>query len=130
MTTNICFDCKNSVPDLDGHGCPWSRNFEPVPGWTAEPVILSPSRKYERTKTYHITACPLFDPDDPEQRRAPNTAHPVRVRCIETGVVYNSLHDAATAFGGHRSNISHALKSKNGYIYGYHWEVVEEEGAV
>ena len=65
---NICFDCKNSVPDDRGHGCPWSRKFEPVPGWTAEPVykqIGTKGRgKRQIVDTYRITACPLFEGDN------------------------------------------------------------------
>jgi hypothetical protein len=59
---SICFDCKNACG-----GCSWSGIdpvtkkclFEPVPGWTAEPVYLKMSKR--RVKTYHITACPLFE---------------------------------------------------------------------
>jgi hypothetical protein len=68
---NICIDCKKACG-----GCSWSAvdpktgkiRFEPVPGWTAEAVLLKlgayGSRKYERlTDTYHITACPEFEGD-------------------------------------------------------------------
>ena len=57
---NICFECKNAVPSAKrGTGCPWSRNFEPVPGWTAEPVTLH--QEPHQTETYRITACPRFE---------------------------------------------------------------------
>jgi hypothetical protein len=60
--TNICFDCDRACG-----GCSWSRNFEPVPGWTAQKVSLnmgnSARRKQRYTITYSITACPLFTPD-------------------------------------------------------------------
>ena len=120
---NICFNCSNAVPDNKGHGCPWSRDFEPVSGWTAEPVVLNPGRKYERTETYQITACPLFDPDDDEHRCIPE---PVAVRCTETGVVFKSIGEAARAIGCIPQGISGACKRGGGYAYGYHWEVVEE----
>ena len=62
---NICFECKKACG-----GCPWSAydekakkvKFEEVEGWTAEPSILRNSNSVE-THTYHITACPLFEPD-------------------------------------------------------------------
>lgn len=68
--TNICFDCQNACG-----ACPWSEydpetkkpRFQPVPGWTAEPVKLNlGTRKAVRiiVDTYHITACPLFLPDE------------------------------------------------------------------
>lgn len=64
--TNICFDCKKSCG-----GCSWSAfdpvtgkpRFEPVPGWTAEPVYLNLGRRHSKNifyNTYHITACPEF----------------------------------------------------------------------
>ena len=59
-TTNICFDCAKACG-----GCSWSKRFEPVPGWTAEPVVI---KSFETllggpkfTKTFHITACPQFE---------------------------------------------------------------------
>ena len=69
--TNICFDCKRACG-----GCSWSENdpvtgkirFEPVPGWTAERVPINLSWGIDFT--YHITACPLFEPDEPRKRRA------------------------------------------------------------
>ena len=88
---NICFDCKNAVPDDEGHGCPWSRKFEPVEGWTAEVVKLNLGNG-KVGETYHITKCPQFDPDRPE----PRTFGMKRcVRCKETGVVYETIVEAA-----------------------------------
>lgn len=73
--TNICFDCQNACG-----GCSWSEinpetkkpRFEPVPGWTAQEVILNVGRSrsgYGLVHTYHITACPQFVPDE---KRASN----------------------------------------------------------
>ena len=53
---NICFDCQKACGD-----CSWSDNFEPVPGWTAEKCHYHGVGKYK--DTYHITACPEFEPD-------------------------------------------------------------------
>lgn len=58
---NICFDCARACG-----GCSWSARFEPVPGWTAEPVQIKYYNKSDGplfTDTYSITACPLFTPD-------------------------------------------------------------------
>lgn len=58
---NICFDCKKATGK-----CSWSKNFTPVPGWTAEPV-RTVHKDINRTsgihiiETYYITACPLFE---------------------------------------------------------------------
>lgn len=65
---NICFSCERAVG-----GCPWSAidketgkvKFEPVPGWTAKKVKLRlgvSKSKIEYVDTYHITACPLYEP--------------------------------------------------------------------
>ena len=75
--SNICFDCQKACG-----GCSWTevdektgrQRFEPVPGWTARPVLLNLGMGWngERNmaETYHITACPEFLPD--EQRRTDN----------------------------------------------------------
>lgn len=125
--TNICFDCKNAVPDEEGHGCPWSRKFEPVPGWTAKKVILNPGRKYDQTETYCITECPLFDPDDDRKNSYyVGKGVSVKVRCIETGIVYESCNLAGRALGINGHGITFALKNGRNYSGGYHWEKVKE----
>ena len=116
---NICFDCKNAVPDDRGHGCPWSRKFEPVEGWTAEIIKLNIGNgRYE--DNYHITACPLFDPDSPEPRKS-GVAR--RVRCKETGVVYETLVEAAKWAGVSPSTVATGIK-RGGTAGGYNWEEV------
>lgn len=85
---NICFDCKNAVPDDCGHGCEWSRKFEPVPGWTATPTTLR-SGGCTPTESWHITACPKFDPDDgyvppkPPKKKPKNNADYIRAMSNE-----------------------------------------------
>ena len=122
---NICFDCKNSVPDNNGHGCPWSRNFEPVPGWTAEPTKVG-AGKYA-TDTYCITDCPLFDPEDDLRIGANANDHCVKVRCKETGVVFHSLRHAGQAVGRDGATIGDALRKGRDYAFGFHWEYVKED---
>ena len=48
----LCWTCKRACG-----GCPWSRYFTPIKGWTAVSVYK------DRNWTYCITACPLYDPD-------------------------------------------------------------------
>ena len=70
--TNICFDCQKACGD-----CSWSEidpatkhpRFEPVPGWTAEKVLLRIDHGHGGfgVETYHITACPQFVPDEPRE---------------------------------------------------------------
>ena len=70
-STNICFDCQNACG-----GCSWTEfdpgtkrpRFEPVPGWTAEPVLLNVGGMRGGARlieTYHITNCPQFVKDNP-----------------------------------------------------------------
>lgn len=72
-TTNICFDCRNACG-----GCSWTEinpdtkqpRFEPVPGWTAKPVLLNVGALRDRARlieTYHVTKCPQFIPDEPRR---------------------------------------------------------------
>ena len=68
---NICFDCENYWK------CPWSVvdlvtnkiRFEPVPGWTATPVVRYDKNgdHVYKTETYCITSCPQFVPT-PERK--------------------------------------------------------------
>lgn len=43
ITPSLCWSCKNAVPKIrDGKyicGCSWSKDFQPVEGWTAEKHI-------------------------------------------------------------------------------------------
>ena len=69
MGTNICYYCKKAIGN-----CSWSAYdpktkkllCEPVAGWTATPAIQKNGNKI--MPTYHITACPEFDPDDDYKR--------------------------------------------------------------
>ena len=121
---NICFDCKNAVPDDRGHGCPWSMSFEPVEGWTAKKTMLN-TGNYQTAETYHITACPMFDPDDADVQYE----NKIRVRCIETGVEFDSMAAASKALGIRYAAISDAMRRGSDYACGYHWETVREKKA-
>lgn len=73
---NICIDCERACG-----GCSWSEvdpetgkiRFEPVPGWTAEPVhkVLGTAKGYTScVDTYRIIDCPLFLPDNREVKNS------------------------------------------------------------
>lgn len=59
-----------------------------------------------------------------KQRKGKNS---VRVRCVETGIVYNSMLEAGKAVGVHPSNISRSCRKMKGYENSgnLHWEKVE-----
>lgn len=50
------------------------------------------------------------------------------VRCVETGIVYASINDAAKENGVSRYVISGALNGKQQTSAGYHWEFVRRVG--
>lgn len=50
-----------------------------------------------------------------------------KVRCVETGIVYNSLREAERETGCAHTHISGCLRGKNKTCGGYHWEYVGPE---
>ena len=59
----LCWSCQRAVKE-----CPWSANFEPVDGWDAvETKIMGP---YEVIPSYFVKACPLCDPDPPQEQQS------------------------------------------------------------
>lgn len=46
------------------------------------------------------------------------------VRCLETGVVYESVTDAAKSIGAKRTNISECCRGVHETCRGLHWEYV------
>ena len=61
MPDALCWDCKNAVPGIQ-KGCPWSREFKPVKGWSAERRDLEINRCRDgRIESYLVLGCPLFD---------------------------------------------------------------------
>lgn len=51
----------------------------------------------------------------------------IPVRCIETGVVYNSINQASKNSGIYRSGISGACNKTQKTAGGYHWEFVKDD---
>ena len=49
-----------------------------------------------------------------------------KVRCVETGVVYESAHEVERKLGLSNSSISKCCRGKNKTCGGYHWECVED----
>lgn len=58
MLYTLCWDCKMST-DMS---CSWSSDFEPVPGWEAEPekLKIGDGRSESYSDSFNVTACPLF----------------------------------------------------------------------
>lgn len=62
-------------------------------------------------------------------KRRNNTKESKKVLCVETGVIYLSIHDVERKLGFKHSNISGCChnKPKHKTRYGYHWKFVEED---
>lgn len=52
----LCWRCANACG-----GCSWSKSFEPVTGWTADPVSVF--NHAGEVDSYRIYDCPEFVPD-------------------------------------------------------------------
>lgn len=70
QSETLCWKCANAVPDSNGHGCPWSRSFEPVEGWVAEPASYISNRMGKRVEiqSYEVRSCPLFEGEGGAER--------------------------------------------------------------
>jgi hypothetical protein len=59
---SLCWSCERATGF-----CSWSRNFEPVPGWEAEPTEVKNTYKkgyFEMVASYDVKACPLYIKDN------------------------------------------------------------------
>ena len=118
---NICLDCQKAVC-----GCSWSRDFTPVPGWTAEKTYIMQCyvKGYEQAiETYHITACPQFVPD--KEYVPQPTVRPVK--CLSTGKVYRSIYEASWRTGVCGHSIRQACKGNQRHAGGMVWRYADGE---
>lgn len=51
---------------------------------------------------------------------------PKKILCVEAGVIYNSITDAANSVGVDRSTISKVCRGKRKTTGGYHWQYIDE----
>lgn len=65
----LCEFCANAIPDAKGHGCSWSRDFVPVDGWIATPVLRPIGPK--TMQTYCVHECPQLI-EEPERTESPD----------------------------------------------------------
>lgn len=49
-----------------------------------------------------------------------------KIECIETGIIYNSITEAAKTIGLNPNSLTPALKNNNRTAKGYHWRYVNE----
>ena len=51
-----CWTCQNCFG-----GCEWSREFNPVPGWTAKKTCIPSNGEYK--ESYNVLECPKYMED-------------------------------------------------------------------
>ena len=63
----LCEFCLNAIPNHEGQGCDWSREFKPVDGWIATPITRPTGNHLMHT--YCVHECPAFveEPERPVQ---------------------------------------------------------------
>ena len=49
-----------------------------------------------------------------------------KVRCVETGEIYESISECARRIGGEKGSIAHCLSGERSTCRGYHFEYVED----
>ena len=67
----LCEFCANAIPDANGHGCSWSRDFAPVEGWIATPVLRPIGPKIMQTYCVHEFPQLIEEPERAESPSAP-----------------------------------------------------------
>lgn len=65
LAGTLCEWCRNSVPDLKGCGCSWSRKQQPVDGWIATPTVRRNSSFV--MESFCVHECPSFQEDPPKK---------------------------------------------------------------
>lgn len=84
------------------------------------------NRNYDNIKkrSYYMATqvLPKYQ-NDPNRCRKISESKKIKRRCIETGIIYNSMKDANIALGKREnsSEISRSVKTGN-TAYGFHWE--------
>lgn len=57
----LCWNCKKCLKQ-----CSWSRDFKPIEGWQAIPVIIKGAKPRYKIKSFKIISCPEFEGEEPK----------------------------------------------------------------
>lgn len=109
----LCWNCAKGADE-----CCFMESLEPVEGWKAKKVLC------EYSWTYHVIECPNFvlvQRKENEKIHKPKSG--VKIRCIETGKVYDSIKDCANDIHVSPSYVSLSLGGRR-KIRGLHFERV------
>lgn len=76
--------------------------------------------KKRRKQCYETGVCPYANDFEPEEEKPPRE-YKRRVRCVETGVIYESVSAAERAFGLKKGCLSGYIGNPIRAINGYHF---------
>lgn len=98
-------------------------------GATSQGILLTIKGKQKTAGGYHwecVNSTTVKRKELSKKEREKYSKIKKPVRCIETGIVYESVTDAANATGIFGTSISKVCKGKGETTGGYHWEYVDE----
>lgn len=128
---SICGECQQRIGV-----CSWSREFKPVPGWTATPtkiLMYTAGKGWHKpayVDSYDVTACPLYIPPK-KGRGRPTTYRKAAAIIAEDAVTriktrYSSIREACKAGGFVANGILDVLeghkKTHHGHLFYYEGE--------
>ena len=58
------------------------------------------------------------------KRQRVANANKIKVKCVETGEIFNSVSEAASAVGGQAAGISYCIRGERKTHKGLHWVAV------
>ena len=87
----------------------------------SERNIQAAAKRHGTAKGFHFYYAD--EPDDPEPDDLLSSKRGIRVRCVETGVVYKTITQAAKETGASQAGIRGAASGMAG---GYRWEYVDD----
>lgn len=122
---SICGECQQKIG-----ACSWSREFKPVPGWTATPTkVLMQSCISGRTKksyadSYDVTDCPLYIPPKKGRERVRKyNKNSIIAENIVTHEItkYTSVRKACDSGGFEADSVRAVLEGRQRTHYGYYF---------
>ena len=96
----MCDVCKGKALSVHGLHFLYKEIYDKL---SSEEIIMIINKKRKDEKSYKDKVCK-------------------KVRCVETGEIYDSVTEAAKNVGGETSNISKCCKTPKYICKGYHWE--------
>lgn len=113
--TKISECCKRAYKHRTSGGFHWAYYDESKPDEHYKELLAAYIEEESRPQVY-----------DEKRRRDISERCSVPVRCVETGVVYKSLEEAAKTLNLSKPNICNCCKGNRHTAGGYHWEYARQ----